>query len=201
LDRHLIVFIKNPEEGKVKTRIAHTIGNAGALNIYLTLIDIVHHVVINTDTVRHVFYSEFLNKNDRWSDTSFCKHVQTGHDLGERMKNAFKSVFNAYSEQDTCKVVIIGSDCPYLTPSIMDDAFFCLEQADFVVGPTYDGGYYLLGMKIFTPNIFDDIEWSTESVFDQTIDKIKNQGSTFQLLPTLHDIDTEDDWNRYKTDH
>lgn len=117
------------------------------------------------------------------------------------MKNAFKSVFNAYSEQDTCKVVIIGSDCPYLTPSIMDDAFFCLEQADFVVGPTYDGGYYLLGMKIFTPNIFDDIEWSTESVFDQTIDKIKNQGSTFQLLPTLHDIDTEDDWNRYKTDH
>jgi len=201
LDRHLIVFIKNPEEGKVKTRIAHTIGNADALNIYLTLIDIVHHVVINTDAVRHVFYSEFLNKNDRWSDTSFCKHVQTGHDLGERMKNAFKSVFNAYSEQDTCKVVIIGSDCPYLTPSIMDDAFFSLEQSDFVVGPTYDGGYYLLGMKIFTPNIFDDIEWSTESVFDQTIDKIKNQGSTFQLLPTLHDIDTEDDWNRYKTDH
>jgi rSAM/selenodomain-associated transferase 1 len=201
LDRHLIVFIKNPEEGKVKTRIAHTIGNAGALNIYLTLIDIVHHVVINTDTVRHVFYSEFLNKNDRWSDTSFCKHVQTGHDLGERMKNAFKSVFNAYSEQDTCKVVIIGSDCPYLTPSIMDDAFFSLEQSDFVVGPTYDGGYYLLGMKIFTANIFDDIEWSTECVFDQTIDKIKNQGSTFQLLPTLHDIDTEDDWNRYKTDH
>lgn len=201
MDRHLIVFIKNPEEGKVKTRIAHTIGNAGALNIYLTLIDIVHHVVINTDTVRHVFYSEFLNKNDRWSDTSFCKHVQTGHDLGERMKNAFKSVFNAYSEQDTCKVVIIGSDCPYLTPSIMDDAFFSLEQSDFVVGPTYDGGYYLLGMKIFTPNIFDDIEWSTECVFDQTIDKIKNQGSTFQLLPTLHDIDTEDDWNRYKTDH
>ncbi len=201
MDRHLIVFIKNPEEGKVKTRIAHTIGNAGALNIYLTLIDIVHHVVINTDTVRHVFYSEFLNKNDRWSDTSFCKHVQTGHDLGERMKNAFKSVFNAYSEQDTCKVVIIGSDCPYLTPSIMDDAFFSLEQSDFVVGPTYDGGYYLLGMKIFTANIFDDIEWSTECVFDQTIDKIKNQGSTFQLLPTLHDIDTEDDWNRYKTDH
>ena len=69
------------------------------------------------------------------------------------------------------------------------------------MGPTYDGGYYLLGMKIFTPNIFDDIEWSTESVFDQTIDKIKNQGSTFQLLPTLYDIDTEDDWNRYKTDH
>ena len=201
MDRHLIVFIKNPEEGKVKTRIAHTIGNAGALNIYLTLIDIVHHVVINTDAVRHVFYSEFLNKNDRWSDTSFCKHVQTGHDLGERMKNAFKSVFNAYSEQDTCKVVIIGSDCPYLTPSIMDDAFFSLEQSDFVVGPTYDGGYYLLGMKIFTANIFDDIEWSTECVFDQTIDKIKNQGSTFQLLPTLHDIDTEDDWNRYKTDH
>ena len=201
MDRHLIVFIKNPEEGKVKTRIAHTIGNAGALNIYLTLIDIVHHVVINTDTVRHVFYSEFLNKNDRWSDTSFCKHVQTGHDLGERMKNAFKSVFNAYSEQDTCKVVIIGSDCPYLTPSIMDDAFFSLEQSDFVVGPTYDGGYYLLGMKIFTANIFDDIEWSTECVFDQTIDKIKNQGSTFQLLPTLHDIDTEDDWNRYKSDH
>ena len=75
------------------------------------------------------------------------------------------------------------------------------KRQDFVVGPTYDGGYYLLGMKIFTPNIFDDIEWSTESVFDQTIDKIKNQGSTFQLLPTLHDIDTEDDWNRYKTDH
>ena len=115
MDRHLIVFIKNPEEGKVKTRIAHTIGNAGALNIYLTLIDIVHHVVINTDTVRHVFYSEFLNKNDRWSDTSFYKHVQTGHDLGERMKNAFKSVFNAYSEQDTCKVVIIGKSRKYIS--------------------------------------------------------------------------------------
>jgi len=201
LDRHLIVFIKNPEEGKVKTRIAHTLGNAGALEIYLTLIDIVHQVVINTDAFRHVFYSEFVNKNDRWSDTSFYKHLQIGHNLGDRMKNAFESVFNVFSEQDTSKVVIIGSDCPYLTPSILNDAFFYLEKADFVVGPTYDGGYYLLGMKIFAPNIFDDIEWSTENVFDQTINRIKNQGSTFQQLPTLHDIDKEEDWIRYKTDH
>ncbi len=200
MDNHLIIFIKNPEEGKVKTRIAHTIGNAAALRIYLNLIDIVHDVVIKTDAVRHVFYSEFLNKSDRWSNAAFHKHIQMGDDLGERMKNAFESVFNSFSIHDPCKVIIIGSDCPYLKPSMIDDAYLFLDQSDFVLGPTYDGGYYLLGMKVFSPTIFDNIDWSTENVFDQTLFKIKYQGSMFQLLPTLYDIDTEKDWNRYQTD-
>jgi len=200
LDNHLIIFIKNPEAGKVKTRIAHTIGNAAALRIYLNLIDIVHDVVIKTDAVRHVFYSEFLNKSDRWSNAAFHKHIQMGDDLGERMKNAFESVFNSFSIHDPCKVIIIGSDCPYLKPSMIDDAYLFLDQSDFVLGPTYDGGYYLLGMKVFSPTIFDNIDWSTENVFAQTLFKIKYQGSMFQLLPTLYDIDTEKEWNRYQTD-
>jgi uncharacterized protein len=197
LDNHLIVFIKNPQEGKVKTRIAQTLGHHTALSIYLRLLDIVHEVVLMTEAERHIFYSDFLGEGDQWTNDTFHKHVQTGADLGERMKNAFKMVFDRVSGNESKKLVIIGSDCPYLSSSLIGDAFKSLDDADFVVGPTFDGGYYLLGMNIFTPSIFDDIDWSTEHVCDQTLEKINSRGSTFRLLPTLHDIDTEGDWIRY----
>lgn len=197
MNNHLIVFIKNPQEGKVKTRIAQTLGDKAALDIYLRLLDIVHDVVFKTDVERHLFYSDFPDHDDLWSHTRFHKYVQTGADLGERMKSAFQTVFDRVPGHESKKLVIIGSDCPYLSSTLIGDAFISLDDADFVVGPTFDGGYYLLGMNLFTPSVFDGIHWSTEHVFEQTLDKIKSQGSTYRLLPTLHDIDTESDWIRY----
>lgn len=197
MNNHLIVFIKNPELGKVKTRIARTLGERSALDIYLRLLDIAHDILVQTDAEKHIFYSDFLSEADQWSDNNFHRHVQTGAELGERMKNAFQTVFDRFPGHESKKLVIIGSDCPYLSSALIGDAFKFLDDADFVVGPTFDGGYYLLGMNLFTPSVFEKVNWSTEHVFEQTLENIKSQGSTFRLLPTLHDIDTEADWIRF----
>lgn len=185
----------------MKTRIALTLGDAAALGIYLKLIDIVHNVVLDVDVAKHLFYSDFVNNSDIWSNETFHKYAQSGQDLGVRMKNAFKTVYNSYSFGKECKVVIIGSDIPDLNSSIIEDAFQSLDKFDGVLGPTFDGGYYLLGMKKFHPSFFENIEWSTKDVCDQTINKFINQSHTYHILPTLYDIDTEDDWNRYNSKH
>jgi len=197
LNNHLIIFIKNPQIGKVKTRIAQTLGNSVALDIYLRLLEMVHEQVLQTDVERHLFYSNFIDQSDTWSNTAFVKQVQKGSHLGERMKNAFKTVFEKNRHQKAKKVIIIGSDCPYLSSFLIMEAFEALKKTDFVIGPTFDGGYYLLGMNQFVPSVFEDVNWSTEYVIQKTLDNIVEQGCTFLLLPTLHDIDTEADWIRF----
>ena len=108
------------------------------------------------------------------------------------MKKAFEMVLEKHS-----KVVIIGSDCPELTATIIEDAFHALNTHDVVVGPSHDGGYYLLGLTEFYSHLFDNINWSTSSVFHQTIEKMKTNEISFDLLPTLYDLDTIDDLEKF----
>lgn len=188
----LIIFIKNPELGKVKTRIAKTAGDEKALAIYKELMRHTQKVSLGVEANRHLLYSENINFQDNWSNETFQKYLQPNTDLGGRMNHAFK---NAFEENE--KVIIIGSDCASLTTEIVQEAFEALEENDFVVGPTYDGGYYLLGMKRYSPTVFEEIEWSTETVFEKTIGKINSLKSKYFLMPILSDIDYEEDWEKY----
>lgn len=181
---HLIVFVKNPELGKVKTRLAKGIGDAKALEVYLQLLEITRHAASNVECTRHVFYSSEI-EDDSWSNVDFRKHVQQGLSLGERMTNAFAQVFEFGAE----KALIIGSDCPKISPKIINQAFDKLNHKDVVIGPAKDGGYYLLGMKKPLSFLFENKEWSTDSVFEDTVVDIIENRLTYARLETLSDVD------------
>lgn len=181
----LIIFIRNPVAGQVKTRIARSIGDEKALEIYRHLLDLTREATMPTNCIKHLFYSD-RTEDDVWHPHTFSKHVQQGETLGERMKNALDVILSNGAE----KAIIIGSDCPELTTGIIEDAFVQLDRKDVVIGPAKDGGYYLLGMKKTLPFLFDDKEWGTDSVFEDTIVDLMENRLSYARLPTLSDVDT-----------
>lgn len=185
----LLIFIKNPKKGRVKTRLAEDIGSSKALDVYQQLLKITKSITDQLKVDRQVWYSDFIDNNDIWSDGGYAKRLQSGDDLGERMKEAFRQAFASEYE----KVVIIGSDCAEMTPQILEQSFQALDDADIVIGPSKDGGYYLLGMSFFYPDLFADIKWSTPTVYDRTISKITTMNLPMHTLPVLNDIDNEED--------
>jgi len=186
----LIVFVKNPRKGEVKTRLAADVGEKKALTIYHQLLDHTRIAALSVDVNRQVWYADEIDTNDEWSNDDFSHKVQWGDDLGERMHNAFESAF----EEGCQKVVIIGSDCPELTPIVLEQAFRTLDNSEVVIGPARDGGYYLLGMKRLIPELFEGKRWSTSTVLEDTLLDLKQLGITWQRLPELTDIDTAEDW-------
>lgn len=191
--RGVIVFVKNPELGKVKTRLAATLGDEKAMEIYLKLLDYTRGQLIKlSNTQKVVFYSSFIDNDDEWNDHIFNKSVQSEGGLGDRMKSAFYATF------DSCTpVIIIGSDCPQLTVDHIETAFDSLKHNDVVIGPSHDGGYYLLGMNKYIPELFDDIKWSTDSVFQETKQKAEDLKLKVYIIETLSDVDFEEDWLKY----
>lgn len=187
-----MVFIKNVLKGKVKTRLAKTLGDEKALEIYQLLVNHTYQIARETKATRYTFYSHFVDHQDQWEAPHFSRHLQQGKDLGQRMEHAFAM---ALAQQD--KAVIIGSDCISLTPAIIEQAFQKLEEHPFVIGPAMDGGYYLLGMREFSPELFSNMKYSTSSVFSETIKRMEALGKTYFALEPLSDIDTEEDWKKY----
>jgi len=187
--RLLIIFYRNPELGKVKSRLAATVGEERALALYLFMADHARKISMTVPVDRVVYYSEFVDLEDNWLNSDFQKRLQHGENLGEKMKHAFEESFNSGYE---C-VCIIGTDCLELTENILRDAFDCLIHNDTVIGPAADGGYYLLGMNRFIPEVFDNKVWSTSSVCGDTIEDIKGRHCSYHLLPTLKDVDNESD--------
>lgn len=189
----IIVFVKNPILGKVKTRLAKTMGNKEALNVYTELVQITKRQVEALSAEKEVWYAWEIGTNDLWDDFEFKKRVQIEGDLGEKMKHGFKTAF----EEGCKKVILIGSDCPTLTTQILENAFHELENNDMVLGPSKDGGYYLIGMNAFYPCLFNNISWSTDIVLKQTEEIAKNERVSLVKLSVLNDIDNESDWNAY----
>lgn len=185
----LIIFVRNPVLGKVKTRLATTIGEERALRIYRYLLDHTHGITRNLGCDRFVFYADAPEESDLWEDDRYHKMVQSGDDLGGRMQDAFSSLFQSGYQQ----LAIIGSDCLELTAEIIEQAFGQLEKRDVVIGPCPDGGYYLLGMKKDTPAFFEGKSWSSPSVLADTIADCRERALTYFLLPMLNDIDEERD--------
>lgn len=193
MKRLLIIFYRNPEFGKVKNRLAVTVGEDRALAIYLYMAAHARRVSSLISVDRVVYYSSFIDREDNWPNDAFAKRLQHGDDLGERMKHAFEESFKSGYDS----VCIIGTDCLEITDKILTNAFEALDHHDAVIGPAADGGYYLLGMNQFMPELFDNKEWSTRSVCDDTLDDFKRFKCSYHLLPVLHDVDTEADLPEY----
>ena len=184
----LIIFVRKPEAGKVKTRLAAAIGAEAALTIYQKLLEHTHSTSLALDCDKYVFYADAVEEKDRWQN-DFHKQQQAQTDLGGRMKAAFTQIF----QKGYSRVCIIGSDCFELTSAIITDAFLLLHRHEVVIGPARDGGYYLLGMRSKTKDLFDGVEWSTGKVLAQTIEKLLQNDYSYALLPLLTDVDTIND--------
>ena len=183
----ILVFVRNPELGKVKTRLAKTIGDKDALKIYTILLQHTESVLHKVSSDKVVYYSEEIQSNDLWDNALYQKKLQKGADLGARMQNAFETAFKDTYE----KVVIVGSDLFDLNPNHIKEAFTALENHEVVLGPSLDGGYYLLGMKKMHPTVFKNKQWGTDSVLESTLKNLNQQN--VKLLEALNDIDTFED--------
>ena len=186
----LIIFVRNPELGKVKTRLAATVGDEQALDIYCQLLNHTMEQASEIAADKFVYYHQQIKADDIWNLDDFYKKLQTGEGLGDKMKAAFDEIFKLGYK----KIMVIGSDCLQLKSAIINAGFGLLDEHDTVIGPATDGGYYLLGMKKNYGFLFDDKPWSTESVFDETMKDMRQHNLSTGLLPVLTDVDTKADW-------
>ena len=186
----MILFVKAPVLGAVKTRLAAHIGAEEALLLYRAFVADVLERVSAMDLRLRIFYypprewglmREWLGEGLR-----FC--AQRGEDLGERMHEAFCRA----AQEGFERIVLAGSDIPELDERIISGAFSALEKTPAVIGPAADGGYYLAGFRADSVcrQVFAGIDWGTDRVLDQTLEHFAEQGLSVEMLPCLSDIDT-----------
>ena len=189
LKKLLIIFYRNPELGKVKSRLAKTLGEEKTLAIYLHLASHTQEVTKGLKEKKWVFYDRFIDREDFWENSIFEKRLQQGVGLGERMEDAFRQGFQAGFNS----IVIIGTDCYALTSSLLEQAFDFLETQDAILGPARDGGYYALGLRSFHACLFQGKPWGKASVGSLTVKDFEKLRWRYSTLPTLSDVDEEKD--------
>ncbi len=194
----LIIFAKSPIPGKVKTRLTPKITLTKAAELYKAfIVDTVSNALklkCEKTTIAYTPYNAEIALH-RLVGRSVNYLPQKGHSLGERMKNAFKQSFAGGAK----RVVIIGTDSPTLPVSYIQKAFDILKKIPVVIGPTFDGGYYLIGLSGLNDDIFDGIGWGTSRVFDQTLTRIKSLNTQVYVLPPWYDVDTSEDLEFLRT--
>lgn len=192
----LLVFAKAPDPGRVKTRLAREVGEEEAAKIYAAL---ARHVV---DEVRGGPYRTEIcftppEAGDRvrgWLGVAGLSfHPQSEGDLGARMERAIRR-----SLEESHAVVVVGTDAPQVTSSLVERAFQELREADLVLGPALDGGYYLIGLKRPRPELFRAIPWSTSEVLEATLFRARSLGLKTHMLPALRDVDSLEDWQELR---
>jgi rSAM/selenodomain-associated transferase 1 len=186
-----LVFVRAPEAGRVKTRLAATLGAEGALRVYRRLAE---HTLREARAVGgevrvHFTPADAGDEVRAWLGDGPRYLPQSAGDLGARMEAAFRTAFEDGAE----RVVIIGSDLPELSAALLRRAFGALETHPAVIGPARDGGYYLLGMRTMIGGLFDAIPWSTDQVLARTLDRLRAAGIEPAFLDTLSDVDEMDD--------
>ncbi|WP_194531121.1 TIGR04282 family arsenosugar biosynthesis glycosyltransferase [Zobellia roscoffensis] len=183
----LLIFTRNPQLGKCKTRLAATVGNEVALDIYKFLLNHTVEITKNLSAAKQVWYSEEIWADDIWNPSIFDKRLQQGNDLGIRMAKAFQDGFASGYE----RIIVIGSDMFDLDQDDLQNAFSELKKNDFVIGPAEDGGYYLLGMNRFKPELFVQKNWGNETVLADTLNDLKNE--KYHILEERNDVDIYED--------
>ncbi len=187
----LIVFAKEPQEGRVKTRLRSCLSMTQRLNLYKAFlkdtIDLTKNIKCDLKILAYTSRKrpDYLKRIGR----SFRFYRQKGSNLGQKMYNAFKSV-EVYGDY---KSVIIGSDSPSLPAIFIKNAFEKLDKNDLVLGPTLDGGYYLIGLKKPCIEIFEGIKWSSSQVLKDTVRNAKKLGKKISILKSWYDIDKPKD--------
>jgi rSAM/selenodomain-associated transferase 1 len=183
--------VKAPRPGFVKTRLAAAIGNEAACGAYRQLAET---VVANLAPLPHTELrftpDDAENEIAHWLSDDWTARPQGEGDLGERMHRAFIEAKGP--------AIIIGSDCPQVELSDLRTAAKTLQARDAVIGPATDGGYWLIGLNAPCPALFENIKWSTSDVLPKTLEKANEAGLSVQLLRELTDVDTGEDWERWK---
>jgi uncharacterized protein len=201
MSSQLIVFTRYPKPGKTKTRMIPILGKEGAATLQRQMTEhtLKHAIQLQqilsiSITIYFVSGDEQLMQN--WLGNKFSYQRQREGDLGQRMQGAFEEAFRSQMS----KVIIIGTDCPELDRNILADAFDALDRHNLVLGPAVDGGYYLIGLNRFIPELFQGIHWGTAEVFAQTQNIARQLGLNVYNLPALNDIDRPEDlsiWQRF----
>jgi len=187
MNKHLIiVFAKNPVKGRVKTRLARSVGEDQALEVYQKLLKVTESATQNSRLDTWVFFTDEID-HKRWPASK--KFIQQGTDLGERMQHAFDQAFKFHYES----VVLIGSDLPDMHEGLLLSAFEALKHQPVVFGPAADGGYYLLGLQKMIHSIFHEKPWSTKNLLSETLSELDEKQLNYAILETLNDIDTAED--------
>jgi rSAM/selenodomain-associated transferase 1 len=192
-DRCILVFLRVPEKGKVKTRLSMALDKEFVLNIYKNFVlDVIETLKKRRYPTRICYYpADGKDEVAEWLGRSHVYSPQRGNDLGERMANSFLKAFSDGYKQ----VILIGTDVPDLQGAILDEAFESLQKKSVVIGPAFDGGYYLIGFhsNTFMPNVFQRIPWGSEHVFDKTIRILRKYRFSAHVLPKARDIDVYED--------
>ena len=194
LDEKLIVFAKTPRVGTVKTRLAASIGEVAACDAYRLMVDTLLGRIKPLDHVELRFTpDDGASEARQWLRKTWRARPQGPGNLGERLQNAFEAAFL----QGTRRAVVIGSDCPYVTPEDIEAAWAALNTNDLVLGPSSDGGYWLIGLRAPQPSLFDEIPWSTNRVFQETFSRAKAASLRVHILRELIDVDSEAQWREF----
>jgi len=191
MKRALIVFAKEPTRGRVKTRLTPYLSERRCLQLYKELLQDTVNVARKIQCSRKIVAYDALDSKTPFLKTiasDFELYRQRGKDLGAKMSDAFTAFI-----KNGAKVVIIGSDLPRLPPRYINRAFRELSKNDVVLGPAYDGGYYLIGLKQPCAKMFEGIHWSSGSVFDDTLKKARRFKKKAAILDFWYDIDTPED--------
>ena len=192
--RRFIIFTRYPFPGRVKTRLIPALGNDGAASLHNAM---TRHTLRwadslssqNPDVLEVRFEGGTLSQMQQWLGGD-RKYVEQGEgDLGQRMERAFQENF----QKKYRHIVLVGTDCPQMTAFHVKEAFFALKSHDMVIGPSEDGGYYLIGLSQMVPELFDSMEWGTEKVFEKTMDIAEQRNLSVRVLGRLSDVDTPDD--------
>lgn len=194
------MLVRAPERGRVKSRLASGLDEDTVLRLYKAFVaDLLNSF---SDKVFHLilFYSppEAARVVGEWLGDTFEVRPQVGSDLGERMKHAFAGVLDEFT-----RAVLIGSDSPDLTPDVVDEAFNALEVSQAVLGPSCDGGYYLIGFRsdTFPPEVFEGMPWGSDTVFSRTLERLREKGLSTHLLPLWLDVDRVEDLDTLAAKH
>ena len=192
----LIVFLKAPRPGEVKSRLAKTLGPEAACAAYCEIVDqLLGEISGLVDVELHFTPADAASEVSHWLRPAWTLQPQCTGDLGDRLAHAFSGAFARGMQ----RVVIIGSDCASLTTADIREAWAILRQHDLVLGPATDGGYWLIGLSKPQPALFTGIPWSTAAVMEATLSRASKHALTCHLLRKLTDIDTEEDWRHFLT--
>ncbi len=187
-DQAMLFFVKYPTPGKVKTRLAKTIGDGPSANLYRRLAQKNFEILQNYQNAELIVFfdpPEDKLKIQLWLTGGYEYISQKGEGLGERLTHAFEWAF----DHGYKRVIAYGSDTLDLTAGIVEQSFLAIQHAVIVLGPAKDGGYYSIGMSQNQPRLFDDIPWSTSAVLSTTHERIQDLKLTYRSLPVLEDLD------------
>jgi len=194
LMKKLIVFVKAPRPGAVKTRLAKAIGGPAAAAAYRQLVETLLNQLQGLGGVEVCFSpDDAAGEVQHWLKEGWSSSPQGDGNLGQRLQSAFRRAFQAGAKH----VAIIGSDCPAVKVEDIREAWGGLQTHDVVLGPATDGGYWLIGLRQLQPNLFRGVQWSTENVFAATIQRVRHAGLSLHLLRELVDVDTNREWRAF----